>query len=99
MPSVFLETIARPVLEFVLYVVCYYVGRVVVPLVTFGRVKCVPAWSEVEPKKARGLGIYYTRNRRIFLTTAAIQIVGLIVIVLFIVGGLFAWSVSMQADE
>ena len=75
--------------EAVFHVGAYYVGRVVVPVVSFGRWKCDRLLRDVPKKKLRWSGLYHMRGRQIYLTADATALVGLVLSGLVI--GLALW--------
>ena len=60
------------------HVAAYYVGRVVVPVISFGRWKCDRFLREVPKKKLRRSGLYHLRGQQIYLTADATALVGLV---------------------
>ncbi len=79
MPASFIgEIIVRPILELVFQVVAYYVGCVVVPVVSLGRWQCEPLLSDVPKKRLRKFGLYHLRGQQVFLTAEATAMVGLL---------------------
>jgi hypothetical protein len=78
MPASFIgELILQPIFELVFHVAAYYVGRVVVPVVSFGRWKCDRLLRDVPKKKLRWSGLYHLREQKIYLTADATALVGL----------------------
>ena len=59
-------------------VAAYYVGRVVVPVISFGRWKCDRLLRDVPKKKLRWSGLYHLRGQQIYLTADATALVGLL---------------------
>lgn len=72
------EWILQPILEFLFHVVCYYMGRVVVPLVFLGRIKCDDIASDTSRQKLRWGGLFHRRGQQIYLTADATSLVGLL---------------------
>ena len=94
MPASILQGIFEVVLQAILEVACYYVGRVVVPVVSFGRWKCERLTSNVPRRKLRVAGLYHMRADGIYLTAEATQLVGVVTMVLVIGGGVLIWYLS-----
>ncbi|HEY5913094.1 MAG TPA: hypothetical protein VJA21_21095 [Verrucomicrobiae bacterium] len=87
MPASFIaELILQPVFEFVFYVGGYYVGRLIVPVISVGRWKYDRLLREVPKKKLKWSGTYHLRGRQIYLTSEATAGVGVLFVVA--VGGL-----------
>ncbi len=90
MPASFIaELILQPILELVFQFGAYYLGRLVVPIISFGRWKCDPLLRETPKKKLRWGGLYHLRGGRVYLTSEATMAVGLLSAALTI--GLFLW--------
>jgi len=85
MPASFIgEFILQPIFEAIFQVAAYYVGRVVVPIISFGRWKCDRLLRDVPKKKLRWGGLYHLRGQQIYLTAEATALVGIVVSVLVI---------------
>jgi hypothetical protein len=79
MPASFIgELILQPIFEAVFHLAAYYVGRVVVSIVSFGRWKCDRLLREVPKKKLRWSGLYHLRGQQTYLTADATALVGLV---------------------
>ncbi len=76
--SIIGEIILRPLFELMFHVVAYHVGRVVVPVVSFGCWKCDPFLRDVPRKKLRWGGFYHLRGQQIYLTADATSLAGLL---------------------
>jgi hypothetical protein len=91
MPASFItELILQPILELVFYVGAYYVGRAVVPVISFGRWKCDRLLRDTPKKKLRWSGTYHVRGTQVYLSAEATACVGLLFAGLMI-GGLILW--------
>lgn len=91
MPASFItELILQPIFELVFHVGGYYVGRLVVPLVSFGRWKCDPLLREVSKGKLRWSGSYHLRGKQVYLTSEATAGVGVLFVIL-VVGSWLVW--------
>ena len=84
--SIIGELILRLILEFILEVVCYYIGRVVVFIFSLGRIKCLRITANTPRRKLKGGGSFHRRGQHIYLTTEATMGVG-VLFVLVVVGG------------
>jgi len=79
----------QPIFEAIFQVAAYYVGSVVVPVVSFDRWKCDRLLRDVPKKKLRWGGLYHRRGQRIYLAAEATALVGLVFSGLVI--GLILW--------
>ena len=92
MPASFIaELILQPILEFVFYVGGYYVGRLVVPLISLGRWKCDRLLREVPKKKLKWSGTYHLRGQQIYLTAEATAGVGVLFVAVIVGLLLLLW--------
>ena len=91
MPASFIaELVLQPILELVFYVGGYHVGRLVVPLISFGRWKCDRLLREVPKKQLRWSGSHHLRGKQVYLTAEATAGAGVLFLVL-VVGSLVLW--------
>lgn len=87
MPGSFIgELILQPILEFFLHVVCYYIGRVVVPVLSLGRLKCDPITAGTPRGKQTGGAFFHRRGQQAYLMPEATSLVGLIFVALSVAG-------------
>ncbi len=86
--SVIVELIIRPLAEITLEIAGYATGRVVVPVLSFGRVTVEPVCKD-KRAKPRWQGFYRNENKRIILTVETGALLGLFF--WFAVGGLGYW--------
>ncbi len=92
MPGSFIgEIIVRPILELVFQVAAYYVGCIVVPVVSLGRWQCDPLLSDGPKRRLRKFGLYHLRGQRVFLTAEATALVGLLFCAAVIALGLWLY--------
>lgn len=91
MPSSIVQGIVEVVLQGFLEFVCYFVGRIVVPVISFGCWKCDSITADVPRRKIRAAGFYHLRGQQVYLTAEATQLVGLLTVVLFVGGGVLIW--------
>jgi hypothetical protein len=93
-----LSGIVQNLLEYVLHLIfevaCYWIGRVVVPVISLGRWKCEPIGADVPRLKPRGPEGRHRSCRHVYLTDLATQIVGLLSLVVIVGGGILIWSLS-----
>jgi len=94
MPSSIVQGIFEVVLQGFLQIVCYFIGTVVVPVVSFGCWKCDRITADVPRRKIRAAGFYHLRGQQVYLTAEATQLVGLLTLVLFVGGGVLIWYLS-----
>ena len=79
MPATFIaELILQPIFELVFYVGGYYVGRLVVPVISLGRWKCDRLLRDVPKKKLKWSGTYHLRGQQVYLTAEATAVVGVL---------------------
>ena len=98
MPASFLgELILKPVLEFLLEGVCYYLGRVVIYVTTLGRVACDHITRETPRRKLGWHGLFSRRAGRINLTTDATAGVG--VLFLLVLLGIYFGPLRSKGDK
>lgn len=92
MPASFIgEIIVRPILELVFQVAAYYIGCVVVAVVSLGRWQCEPLLNDVPKKRLRKFGLYHLRGQQIYLTAEATALVGLLFCAVVIALGLWLY--------
>ena len=88
MPASFIgELILQPILEFIFHFVGYYIGRVVVPIFSFGRIKCDRITADTPRRKLKWGGSFHRRGQQIYMTAEATAGVGVIFVVLVVAGG------------
>lgn len=89
MPGSFIgELILRSVLEFIFHVVSFHVGRVLVPIISFGQIKCDRFTADPPRRKLRRAGgLYHRRGEEIYLSAEATALAGSLFIVLLVGGG------------
>jgi hypothetical protein len=96
MPGSFIgELILQPILEAVFYVGGYYVGRLVVPVISLGRWKCDPLLRDVPKKKLRWSGTYHLRGQQVYLTAEVTAGVGVLFVALA-TGLLVLWRFTIS---
>jgi hypothetical protein len=79
MPANFVgEIILRIILEFVFWVVLYHLGRIVVLLLTPGRVRCDRITADAPRPAIRWGGIVYRRGASVCLTAEGTAFAGLL---------------------
>jgi hypothetical protein len=82
MPSSIVQGLVEVVLQFFLEVVCFLVGNIVVPIISFGRWKCDDITTSVPRRKFLSAGFYHLRGQQVYLTAEATQLVGLLTVIL-----------------
>ncbi len=91
MPASFIaKLILQPIFEVVFYVGGYYVGRLIVPVISFGRWKSDRLLRDVPKRKLKWSGTYHLRGQQVYLTAEATAGVG-VLFLLFIGGLLLLW--------
>ncbi len=91
MPASLLSDLLEPVFQAVFEVGCYYVGRLVVPVVSVGRWKCDRLMKNVPKKKLRLAGLYYRRGQQVYLTAETTALAGMICSFIIVAAGLLWW--------
>lgn len=91
MPSSIVQGIFEFLLQGFMEIVCYFIGRIVVPIVTSGRWKCGDFASEVSRHKRRAGGFYYVEGRQVYLTAEATQLAGLLTLCFAVGCGVLIW--------
>ena len=93
-----LSGIVQSFIEYIFHLIfevaCYWICRVVVPVIPLGRWKCGPIGADVPRLKPRGPGGRHRSCRHVYLTDLATQIVGLLSVVVINGGGILIWSLS-----
>jgi hypothetical protein len=91
MPSSIVQGVVEVILQVVLEFACYFIGRVVVPVVSFGRWKCDRITADTPRRKIRAARFYHLRGQQVYLTAEATQLVGVVTVLLFVGGGVLIW--------
>ena len=94
MPASIIGELLGEVLRGVFEVGCYYVGRIIAPVVSFGRWKCDRFTADVPRRKLRRGGLYHLRGQRVYLTVEATAVLGFLFVALLIGGGFLIWYLS-----
>ena len=92
MPSSIIQGVFEVVLQLVFEVGCYYLGRIVVPIFSLGRIKCDSLTQRVPLGKLKWTGIYSRRNGQTYLTSEATCLAGLLFVLLLIGIGLLLYA-------
>jgi hypothetical protein len=74
--SSLLEGIGNALAESIVEVVFYFVGRIVVPVISLGRWHCEPALSTAPKHETRCGGLYRRRSDGIYFTSGGTAAVG-----------------------
>lgn len=91
MPSSLVEGIFQAIFEGIFELGAYYIGRVVVPVISFGRWKCDRLLAEGPKRRVRWGGFYHLRGGRVYLTAEATQFVGIVTVIIGVLGGILFW--------
>lgn len=94
MPASIVQGILEIVFQVFLEFVCYFLGRLVVPLISFGHWQCDPLGAGSERRKFWSLKLYRRQGNRLYLPPEATQLVGLLTILFFIGTGIFMWHLT-----
>jgi hypothetical protein len=82
--SILGEILVQIVGEFVIHMVAYRTGALLVPILTFGSVKCDP-WDRTVPKtRLRFGGLFHRKGSHTYLTAGFTALIGLLPWGLFI---------------
>ena len=82
----------RTILEFFFQIVCYYIGRVVVPILSLGRIQCDRLATDTPRQKLRWGGLFHRQAERVYLTAEATSGVGLLIVVLVVAATFLIYS-------
>ena len=94
MPASIIGEVVGEILKGVLEVGCYYIGRMVAPVVSFGRWKCDRITTDVPRRKLRRGGLYHLRGQQIYLTAEATAGLGLLFVALLVGAGALVWYLT-----
>jgi hypothetical protein len=94
MPASIIGELVGEVLKGLFEVGCYYVGRVIAPVVSFGRWKCDRVTANVPRQKLRRGGFYHLRGQHVYLTVEATSVLGFLFVALLIGAGFLIWYLS-----
>ena len=94
MPASIIGELVGEVSKAVLEVGCYWVGRVIAPVVSFGRWKCDRISPDVPRRKLRLGGLYHLRGRQVYLTVETTAALGFLFVALLIGAGILIWYLS-----
>ncbi len=94
MPASIVQGLFEAVLQGFLEIGCYFIGRIVVPVISLGRWKCDRITANTPRRKLRAAGVYHWRGQQVYLTAEGTQLVGLVAILLVIGGGVLTWYLS-----
>ena len=94
MPASIIGELIGEALKGVLEVGCYYVGRVIAPVVSFGRWKCDPMTADVPRRKLRKGGLYHLTGEQVYLTADATALLGFLFVALLIGAGVLTSYLS-----
>ncbi len=96
MPSSIVQGVLEVVLQGFMEFVCYFVGRIVVPVLSFGRWKCDHITADVPRRKIKAAGVYHLRGQQVYLTAEATQLVGLLMLLLVVAVGVLIWYLARR---
>jgi len=91
MPSSIAQGVVEIVFQAFMEFACYFIGRIVVPVISFGRWKCDRITANTPRRKIRAAGFYHLRGQQVYLTAEATQLVGLVTVFLLVGGGVLIW--------
>ena len=94
MPASIIGELVGEVLKGVFEVGCYYVGRVIAPVVSFGHWKCDRITADVPRRKLRKGGLYHLRGQQVYLTVEATAGLGFLFVALLIGAGVLIWYLT-----
>src|SRR5262245_57842577 len=94
MPASIIGDLIGEILKGIFEVGCYFVGRVIAPVVSFGRWKCDRFAADVPRRKLRKGGLYHLRGQQVYLTAEATAALGLLFIALLVGAGALIWYLS-----
>ncbi len=88
--SILVELVLQGFLELAFY----FLGRIVVPVVSFGNWKCDSLTPNTPWRKIRAAGLYHLRGQQVHLTPEATQVVGFLAFLLLLGAGSLIWYVG-----
>jgi hypothetical protein len=91
MLSSFAQSILECVLECFLGIIFFFLGRIVVPVISLRQWKCDGFTANVPRKRLRAAGLYHRRGNQVYLTVEATQLVGFVTFLLGAAGGALVW--------
>jgi hypothetical protein len=94
MPSSIVQGLLEVVLHAVFEIGCYYVGRLVVPLVSLGRWRCETLSAAVPRRRRWPESLYCRRGNRLVVTVEATQLAGLAGVGLLVGGAVWVWYLT-----
>lgn len=89
MPASIVQGLLELVFQAVFELAGYFVGKIVVRVVSRGRWQCDNPTATVPRKRLRGAGCYHVRNGQVYVTAEATSSIGVLTMLL-IVGGVVA---------
>jgi hypothetical protein len=87
MPSTILQGVVEVVLQPIFEFGCYFVGRIVVSIVSLGRIKCDRLTAAPPRGRLRWGGMIYRRGPHLYLSATATIFAGLLFLILLLIGG------------
>lgn len=96
MPSSILQEFVEALLKPVIEIGFYYIGRIVVPIVSFGRIKCDRFTADTPRRKLRWGGMFHRRGQQIYLTAEATSAAGMLFVVLAVVVGCVIYDLNKR---
>jgi len=94
MPSTIVQGLLEIVFRLLAEVVGYFVGRVVVSVVSLGRWRCDRLDKDVPRRKLRASGSYHRESGQMYVTVEATCVVGQITEALLVGAGVLLWRFS-----
>lgn len=91
MPASIFQGLFEILFQGVIEIAAYYIGRVVVPMISLGRWKCDRMLADTPRRKLRAAGFYHLRGKQVYLTAEATQVVGMVSLFLMVGVGIWVW--------
>ena len=91
-----LSDLLQPIGEALFEVVFYFVGKVIVPMVSLGNWHCEPLLSVVPRQKTRLGGLFHFRGHQIYFTSEGTAAAGAVFCLLVAAGGFLVWYLSRK---
>jgi hypothetical protein len=86
-----LADLLQPIGEALFEVVFYFLGRIIVRLISCGNWRCEPLLSDVPKSRTRWGGLFHHRSGKIYFTSEGTAAFGAVFCFLAVGGGVLIW--------
>lgn len=91
MVSVMLEDLVQIIGQAVFEIVGYFIGRIVIAVVSLGRWRCEPFLTVVPRREKRWFGLFHYRSDGAYFTSEGTAVVGIVFCLIVIFGSIAIW--------